>query len=185
MVFHRTRGPGIMKQFTWCLLALASMSGGCSHVMSDGGLASADRTISYAAIGKNAEVLAGRYVLIGGIIAANRSSGDLVQLEVVQLELLSNGVPDESAPSSGRFLVVSGELLDPLIYRPGNLITVIGEIKGQQIQKLDGSDYRYPLISAKELRMFPASDPAAAVPGHPYQYPPGDRKFMGRPPGSY
>ena len=172
-----------MKHLIWIVFTLAGISSGCTHVMSETGLATVDHSIIYADIKNNPEVLVGKTVIIGGIIAENSSSGDVMQLEVVQLELLGNGVPDESSPSVGRFLAVSGELLDPLFYRPGRLVTIIGEIKGQRLQKLGSVDYRYPLISAKEIRLFRASDSALGRPANPYQNQIGDERFMLRPPG--
>lgn len=172
-----------MRHLLCCVLALTGMLGGCAHVMSEPGLALVDRSISYADIRENPEALAGKNVMVGGIIAETRSSGDVMQLEIAQLELHENGVPDESSPSAGRFLLVSGELLDPVFYRPGRLITVIGEIKGQRVQKLGGADYRYPLVSAKEIRLFRASEPPPGRPANPYQNQVGDERFMLRPPG--
>ena len=172
-----------MKRLVWSVIALAGFLGGCSHVMSEAGRATVDRSISYADIRKNPEALAGKNVLVGGVIAGTRSSGDVMQLEVAQLELFENGVPDESSHSDGRFLVVSGELIDPLFYRPGAFVTIIGEIKGQQVQKLEGVDYRYPLISAREIRVFRASEPLPGRPANPYQSEIGDGRFMLRPPG--
>ena len=165
-------------------LVLAGLLGGCTHVMSESALAVADSSITYAGIKSNPEVLAGKNVLVGGIIAGISSSGDLLELEVAQLELLSNGVPDESSQSAGRFLVISGELLDPLFFKRGSLVTVIGEIKGQRKQKLEGTDYRYPLISAKEIRLFRPSDLSSGRPANPYRHEMGDGTFLLRPPGS-
>ncbi len=173
-----------MKRLVWLVFALTGILGGCAHVMSEAGLATADRSILYADIKRNPEALAGRNVLVGGIIAGTRSSGDVMQLEVAQLELFANGVPDESSSSAGRFLVVSGELLDPLFYRPGSLVTIIGEIKGQKVQKLEGADYRYPLVSAKEIRLFRPSESSSDRPANPYQNQVGDERFMLRPPGA-
>lgn len=175
---------GLMKRtLVWLIFVLALNLGGCAHVMSEAGLAGVDRSITYADIRTRPETLVGTRVLVGGVIAGTRSSGDFMQLEIAQLELLENGVPDESSPSGGRFLIVSGELLDPLFYRPGLLITVIGEIKGQKIQRLEGADYRYPLLSAKELRLFRASDLSSGRQANPYQSEFGDGRFMLRPPG--
>lgn len=151
--------------------------------MSDAGLKLVDRSSAYADIKKNPEALVGKQVLLGGIIAGVRSSGDVIMLEVTQLELFNNGVPDESSRSGGRFLAVSSELIDPMLYRPGNFVTIIGEIKGKMIQKLESVDYPYPLISVKELRMFRASEPFATYPNNPYQNQVGDGKLMLRPPG--
>ena len=172
-----------MKRLLWSVFALVAVLGGCAHVMSEAGLATVDRSIPYGDIKKNPEALAGKNVLVGGVIAGTHSSGDLLLLEVAQLELFSNGVPNESSYSAGRFLALSGELLDPLFYRPGSLVTIIGEIKGQQVQKLEGVDYRYPLISAREIRLFRASEPLPGRPANPYQSEIGDGRFMLRPPG--
>lgn len=172
-----------MKLLVVFCVALIGFLEGCAHVMSEPGLALVDRSVGYADIRKNPEVLAGKHVLVGGIIAGTRSSGDVMQLEVAQLELLANGVPNDMVMSGGRFLVVSGELLDPLFYRPGSLITIIGEVKGQSVQKFEGADYRYPLISAKEIRVFPITDETLNRPVNPYQSQIGDKKFMLRPPG--
>lgn len=173
-----------MKSLTVCMFAVIGILGGCAHVMSPEKLALVDRSIPYAELNRNPEALAGKNVLVGGIIAANRSDGDVMQLEVAQLELLDNGVPDDRSSSAGRFLAVSGELLDPLLYRPGMLVTIIGEIKGQKVQKFEGEDYRYPLISAKEIRTFRASDPAFGRETNPYQNKIGDDRHMLRQPGA-
>jgi outer membrane lipoprotein len=171
-----------MKCLFWCLLSLLGILGGCAHVMSESGLALADRSITYAEIKKNPEALAGKNVLIGGVIAATSSSGDVLQLEVTQLELLTNGVPDEKSASAGSFMIVSGELLDPGFYRPGMLVTVIGELKGQKLQKFEGTNHHFPLVSAKEIRVFRASELSIGRPVNPYQNQVGDERIMLRPP---
>ena len=166
------------------LLTLLTLAlGGCAHVMSESGLKLADRSVPYVEVKNNPEKLAGKVILLGGIIAGTKSSGDVIMLEVAQLELFNNGVPDEFSPSGGRFLAVSSDLLDPVIYRPGKFVTIIGEIKGKKMQHLEGADYPYPLISVKEIRLFRASEPFATYPNNPYQNQVGDGKFQLRPPG--
>lgn len=155
---------------------------GCAHVMSEENLKLADQTISYEVMSSNPDVYVGRTVLVGGIVAGVKSSGDVAMLEVAQLELLKNGVPDEDSGSGGRFLALSSELIDPVIYRIGMLVTIIGEIKGKRVQKLESVDYPYPLISVKELRLFRASEPFGE-PDNPYQNQIGDDKFLRMPPG--
>ncbi len=167
----------------WLFVPLLFAVGGCAHVMSETGLKLADRSVPYVEVRNNPEKLAGKLILVGGVIAGTQSSGDVIMLEVAQLELLNNGVPDEFSKSGGRFLAVSAELIDPLIYQPGRFVTIIGEVKGRKIQPLDGADYPYPLISVKELRLFRPSEPFATYPNNPYQSQVGDGKFMLRPPG--
>jgi len=155
---------------------------GCAHVMSEENLKLVDRSVGYAELRARPEAFAGRTVLVGGVVAGVVSSGDLAMLEVAQLELFKNEVPNEDSPSGGRFLAISSEMIDPVIYRPGKLVTIIGEVKGKQTQQLDGVDYTYPLISVKELRLFRPSEPVADT-TNPYQNQFGDDKFLRRPPG--
>jgi len=164
-------------------LVTALLLSGCAHVMSDANLKLADRSLSYADMKKNPDGSVGKIVLVGGIIAGVNTSGDVAMLEVTQLELLQNGVPDEYSHSSGRFLAVSTELIDPIVYRPGSLVTIIGEIKGKKVQQLNGADYPYPLLAVRELRIFRPTEPFPAATANPYQNQIGDSKFNLRPPG--
>lgn len=173
-----------MKSLTVCMVMLIGILGGCTHVMSQEKLALVDRSIPYSDIKKNPESLAGKNVLVGGIITGIQSNGDVMQLEVLQLELLDNGVPDERSPSEGRFLAVSGELLDPALYRSGMLVTIIGEIKGQKVLNSGGKDYHYPLVSAKEIRLFRPSDSTFGRQTNPYQNLIGDERYLLRQPGA-
>ena len=46
-------------------------------------------------------------------------------------------------------------------------LTMVGEIRGQERQKLAGIDYPYVLLRAKALRLWP---PAGEKPLHPIYY---------------
>lgn len=171
-----------MVRTIMAVLATMLLLSGCAHVMSEANLKLVDQSIRYADLKANPEALVGKTVLVGGIIAGVESSGDVAMLEVAQLELFKNEVPNEESRSGGRFLAISTELIDPVIYRTGKLVTIIGEVKGKKILKIDGADYPYPLIAVKELRFFRPSEPLAET-SNPYENRYGDDKFLGRPPG--
>lgn len=164
------------------ILSTMLFMSGCAHVMSDTNLKAVDQSVRYNDLSAKPEAFAGKTVLVGGIIAGVRGSDDVIMLEVAQLELFKNGVPNEDSRSGGRFLAISTELIDPVVYQPGKLVTIIGEVKGKKVQKLESVDYPYPLISVKELRLFRPSEP---LPDNynPYQNQYGDDKFLRRPPG--
>ena len=150
--------------------------------MSEANLKFADQSIRYNDLNAKPEAFAGKTLLLGGIIAGVRGSDDVIMLEVAQLELFKNGVPNEDSRSAGRFLAISTELIDPVVYQPGKLVTIIGEVKGKKIEKIDGVDYPYPLIAVKELRLFRPSEPFTNN-SNPYQNRIGDDRFLRRPPG--
>lgn len=167
------------------VLAAAILSlflSGCAHVMSAENLKLVDRSIRYKDLNAHPETYVGKTVLVGGIIAGVRSSGDVTMLEVSELELFKNEVPNEDSPAGGRLLAISSELIDPASYRLGKLVTIIGEVKGQQVMKIDDTDRSYPLIAVKELRLFRPSEQSTEI-VNPYQNQYGDQKFLGRPPG--
>lgn len=158
---------------------------GCAHVISEENLKKADQGVTFAKLRENPESYLGKYLLVGGTIAATRNSKDGAELEVVQFELDRSGVPEDSFHSGGRFLVAAPELMDPLIYKPGRMVTVVGEVKGKKVMPFDETDYSYPLLSLKEIHVFKAYEE-----GKGYPYPtPGyynyDPYYWGFEPGPY
>ena len=136
------------------MLLFMMLLGGCVHVMSEENLKLVDSSVTYEKLRGNPDAFIGKTVLTGGIIVGVKSSGDVSLLEIAQLELYSNEVPNEHSNSLGRFLALSSALIDPVIYEAGKYITIIGEVKGKKVQLRDGADYPYPFIAAKELHLF-------------------------------
>lgn len=171
-----------MVRLSLATTILSMFLAGCAHVMSAENLKLVDRSIGYGELNAHADTLVGKTVLVGGIIETVRSSGDVTMLEVSELELFKNEVPNEDSPAGGRFLAISTELIDPASYRLGKLVTIIGEVKGRQVMKIDDTDRSYPLIAVKELRLFRPSEQSSDI-VNPYQNQYGDDKFLRRPPG--
>lgn len=165
------------------LASMAMFCSACSHVMSDAARQQVDSTVTYQTLATKPESAVGKTVMAGGILAGVSGGGDVTTLEIAQLELFSSGVPNEFSASGGRFLAVSTELIDPLIYRPGNLVTLIGVVKGKKIQTRDGADYHYPLLSIKEIRFFRPSGDLPDLHPNPYSSTVGDKRFILAPPG--
>jgi len=171
-----------MVRLSLATTILSMFLAGCAHVMSAENLQLVDRSIGYGELNAHADSLVGKTVLVGGIIETVRSSGDVTMLEVSELKLFKNEVPNEDAPTGGRFLAISTALFEATAFRPGKLVTIIGEVKGQQVMKTDNGDSTYPLIAVKELRLFRPSEQSSNI-VNPYQNQYGDDKFLRRPPG--
>ena len=63
--------------------------------------------------------------------------------------------PQETTASEGRFLILADKYLDPYLFRRGKKITVAGEILGEKIKPLGEMDYRYPILSSKQIYLWP------------------------------
>lgn len=153
---------------------------GCAHVISKDLRAEVDPALSFRRISQDPEAYKGKTLLWGGEIVetTNQKDGSTL-LEVLERRLGWRGEPDQSSPSEGRFLVLTETYLDAYIYRKGRKITVAGEILGEKKKLLGEMDYRYPLISSKQIYAWPVyyyapypyyySDPW----GYPYPWYPG------------
>jgi outer membrane lipoprotein len=134
-------------------LAVSVLSG-CASVISEESLRLVDRALTFKALRQNPDAYVGRYVLIGGDIAKVTNSNRGSQLEVIQFNLDSSGTPEDSYESGGRFLADTAAFLDPYVYKPGRMVTIVGEVRGKKTQRLDELEYVYPLVEVREIYLW-------------------------------
>ncbi len=72
--------------------------------------------------------------------------------------------------SRGRFIAVQKEFLDPATIPPGTRLTIVSEVTGSVADKLDETDYTYPMVEIKSLKVWPHGDTLSGLPS--YYYPP-------------
>jgi outer membrane lipoprotein len=146
----------------WFLLLSLIFLSGCAHVISKDLRTKSDLTLTLSQVRQNPETYRGKWVVWGGEIieTVNQQEG-MTQIEVFQRPLGWRGEPRETYPSEGRFLVVYDKYLDPYVFRRGVKITVAGDIVGERTKLLGEMHYRYPLVSGKEVYLWPV-----------YYYPP-------------
>lgn len=134
----------------------------CTLPISKSSLDLVDRDISFAALRQDPDRYVGRYLLLGGMIAAVRNTGDGSELEVVQFATDRNGRITATDNSGGRFLVQVATFSEPAVYQ-GRLVTLVGKVKGQVQARFDEIDYLYPLLTAQELHLWkPEESPDAS-----------------------
>lgn len=153
---------------------------GCTH-FSEESLRLADRSVSFEQLLESPDLYIGKNVIMGGVVAANLNAPEGTALEIVQFDLADDHVPDETAPSGGRFLATAPEFAETAHVRPGDLVTVIGEMKGKKTFMREGSEYVYPILSIREIRTWNSggTEPATrssnydpyywGYPGNPYR----------------
>jgi outer membrane lipoprotein len=143
-----------MKNWFPFLLILFLLSG-CAHVISKNLRGQVDQALTFREAFQNPNAHQGKMVIWGGDIvkAINQKDGTTL-VEVFQLPLSRRGEPNEAYPSEGRFLILSEKYLDPYLFRRGRKITVAGEILGEKTMALGKMDYRYPLVSSKQIYLW-------------------------------
>jgi outer membrane lipoprotein len=98
-------------------------------------------------------------VVFGGEVLTARRLKDGTRIEILQLPLDRSTRPGyDLTQSQGRFIAVQREFLDPATVPPGTRVTVTGEVTGSVTLPLDETDYSYPVIAIKQLRVWPRSE---------------------------
>jgi outer membrane lipoprotein len=114
-----------------------------------------DKSVTFDQVRESPDSYRGRVVVLGGEILKAKALEGGTQLEVLQLPL-----DDEKGPvtdrmeSKGRFLAWQKEFLDPATIADGTRVTIVGEITGTSLGKMDEADYRYPTLEVKHLHRW-------------------------------
>jgi outer membrane lipoprotein len=127
---------------------------GCTYAISPGMTERADKTLTFAQLQADPDTFKGKLVILGGTIAhtGNTTQGTLI--EVVQKPLDFWGKPKRTDRTGGRFLVRHPGYLDVMIFAPGREITVAAEVEGTRSQALGEMEYSYPVVAARELKLW-------------------------------
>lgn len=154
-------------------IALAAAVAGCASVgvVPASLQAQLDQTVTFPQIRELPDSYRGRLVALGGEVLSAKRLKDGTRIEVLEIPLdgsLRPGV-DRTA-SRGRFIAVQKEFLDPATIPPGTRLTLVGEITGAVTDKLDETDYTYPTLDIKSLKVWPRPESFSHIPY--YYYPP-------------
>ena len=160
--------PGVPMKWQLLLVFAFLLLTGCAHVFSDRASGLVDPSISFDQIKKDPTAFMGKNVKLGGIIVNTKNTKSGSQIEVVQFKLGSDDIPDESYASGGRFLAVTADYLDNMIYKPGRPVALIGTVQGEKTLPIDEIEYIYPVVSIIEIHVWKRSEAYPYPP--PYYY---------------
>ncbi len=91
----------------------------------------------------------------GGEVIKINNHSDYTLVELISRPLNKSGKPNQSDSSEGRFLVRLNEFLDPENIKPGRRITVWGNLREWQTNKIGEYDYLYPVVAANQHKIWP------------------------------
>jgi outer membrane lipoprotein len=100
-------------------------------------------------------------VLLGGKVIDAQVAQSGSDLLVLQLQLDTSDQPVDNDRSSGRFLIRSDRFVDPALYPQGQLITVVGRLRGVETKLIDQLPYQYPVVELIEIKAWPKIDAPA------------------------
>lgn len=149
-----------MNILSLLIIGAALLLQGCSYAISPEVARTADRTITFDKFQAEPSTYKGKTVIFGGLIVQTRNVKTGTLIEIDQKELDYWGKPRRTDRSGGRFIVLQPRYLDILVYAPGKEITVAGEVSGAEEKTLGGSGEPYPLVNAREIKLWPREKPA-------------------------
>lgn len=128
---------------------------GCAHVISKDLRTQVDTRLTFQQVLQNPNAYKGKTVVWGGEIieAVNQKDGTTL-IEVFQRPLGWREEPRQTIASEGRFLALVDRYLDPYVFRKGRKVTMAGEILGEEIKPIGKMDYRYPLLSSRQIYLW-------------------------------
>ena len=136
------------------LFSIMLFSQGCTYAISPGIADKADRTVLFEKLQADPDAFKGRLIIVGGTIAQTNNVNQGTLIEVTQKPLDYWGKPQRTKRTSGRFLVLHPGPLNMMAYAPGVDITIAGEVLGTGSPMLGAQQYDYPVILAKELKLW-------------------------------
>ncbi|NVO21724.1 MAG: Slp family lipoprotein [Bacteroidetes bacterium] len=161
---------------------------GCTTIISEQSRSIVNTDAAFKSVKQTPEKYVGKNIMLGGRIVNIKNSSEGAQIEIVQFDLNSRSYPEERFISYGRFLATDNNYMDPLIFKSGMLLTLVGEIKGQKTMRLDEMDYVYPVVAVKEWYLWPGSGPdsscvypVSSPQYNPYNYGFGSEPYFQRP----
>jgi outer membrane lipoprotein len=158
-----------LAQYLACLLLL----GGCASAFPADAMRSVDRSVTVPVLRENPPAYLGRRVIVGGDILATRPMPGATEIELLTKPLDGEDRPRPGDASPGRVIVSTPQFLDPAVYAEGRRITVIGTVTGQEERKIGELPYRYPVLGAVDIRLWPREIAVAPYPAPwPYYYSP-------------
>lgn len=141
------------------LLAAALASGCASTAFPPELTRSVNRTLTVAELRSDPRAHRGAHVILGGEIVGTVPKPGETEITVVSRRLGGGDIPERSDRTEGRFLVRSRDFLDPAIYAPGRLLTVLGTVSGNEERRVGDLPYAYPIISAERIKLWPKEGP--------------------------
>jgi outer membrane lipoprotein len=116
----------------------------------------------------NADAFVSRKVRWGGVILGTENRQDASRLTIVAFPLSDDGEPRVSDQSSGRFIAIVDEFMEPTVYSSDREITVTGRVLKTETLKVGDFAYEYPVIQVEQYHLWPEKTDPVYVDYPPY-----------------
>jgi len=117
-----------------------------------------DRDLRYVDVKGNPEAYRGKLMLAGGKVLSAKRLKEGTRIEVLQMPLNSDLIPEEGRErSKGRFVVMDmgdKHVVDPAVLEDNKLVTIVGEVIGSTTTNIDEVQATVPELALKHVTVW-------------------------------
>jgi len=111
--------------------------------------------VSPATVQAHPKSTRGARVRWGGLILSDHVGATRSTLTILAYPLDSAGRPRTGGLSEGRFQAVAPTYLDPIVFAPGHVLTIVGTVSGTRTGLIGQARYLYPRIHILKTHFWP------------------------------
>jgi outer membrane lipoprotein len=145
----------------------------CAPVVSKKLRAQVDKETTFDDVIEDPSSHQGKLVIWAGVIIGAKNEKEGTIIEILHKPADIQGRPKDVDESGGRFLAVYDGYLDVAVYRQDREVTIAGVIQTGRVLPLGNIEYAYPVISVKEIHLWPRRSNQRVYLIYPYWYYPG------------
>jgi outer membrane lipoprotein len=145
------------------LLALCILAG-CAHQLPDVIRHAPVQPLDVAQVRADPDRYLGQWVRWGGGLVNIDNQPQQTHLEILSRPLDSDGYPDPEGTPGPRFLARVQGFLDPALYAPQRLVTLVGRIDGTLRRAVGEFPYQYVVLDARAIHLWPKAQPRPCCP---------------------
>ena len=160
-------GRSIIAACSVCLVLVAISCTSREYVIPEPIASQIDSSLTFDELRASPTSHIGKVVVLGGEVLNAKRLPEGTSMEILQVPLDGSEPTMAVQQSQGRFLAVQKEFLDPATLSGRPRVTIVGEVTGAKTQRLDESEYTYPILAVKHMKVW--HDP------FPYEPRPGPR----------
>ena len=101
-----------------------------------------------------ADAYMGSTVRWGGVVTEVENKADKTWVFLVGRVLRDDAKPITDSDSEGRFIASYNGFVDPLVYKSGRPLTVVGSIEGSTERAIGEYDYRFPVVAVRDSYLW-------------------------------
>lgn len=105
------------------------------------------KAINISEVQQNPDQSTGIQVRWGGVINKVENQATHTRVEIISKDLYDDGKPKVDSSSKGRFIANYPGFVDPVIYKEGDYITIVGKIESVDAALIGEYSYSYPVVN--------------------------------------